>query len=240
MLERIWQWLKQLFQRLFGGTSSGGRLSDPSRPLSRSQGEIDEKPPTPKPLEDSDYEFLFMQLLEGVTHSWQQDRVVRWFEDLKERAPISAWVSWLQRFGERVTGSPALNQELGARMVNLGQMIHPVPSLQDVGAVSYEIGRQLLLRETSGVIWEYEGPDANPASAPPPPAFPAQGQKMPQEAMQTETITLDELFERLQQDPYLLQTIAQQLGIETNDPQAIVRELINQFNAMGQPPTDEV
>jgi hypothetical protein len=41
-----------------------------------------------------------------------------------------------------------------------------------------------------------------------------------------ETITLDELLERLQQDANLVQVVAQQLGIETTDPQVIIQALI--------------
>jgi CHAT domain-containing protein/lipoprotein NlpI len=46
-----------------------------------------------------------------------------------------------------------------------------------------------------------------------------------------ETITLDELLERLQQDANLVQVVAQQLGIETTDPQVIIQALINQVSS---------
>jgi hypothetical protein len=36
----------------------------------------------PPPLTDTDYEFLFTQLLERVAHGWQQARVLRFFEKL--------------------------------------------------------------------------------------------------------------------------------------------------------------
>ncbi|MBD0266522.1 MAG: hypothetical protein ICV78_28530, partial [Tolypothrix sp. Co-bin9] len=49
-----------------------------------------------------------------------------------------------------------------------------------------------------------------------------------------QTVTLDELFVMLQQDEGLRQQISQQLGIETDDPQLIVQELFNQFQAANQ------
>lgn len=42
----------------------------------------------------------------------------------------------------------------------------------------------------------------------------------------------------MQQDENLRQMIAQQLGIETNDPQAIAQALINQFQTANQSNSD--
>jgi tetratricopeptide (TPR) repeat protein len=56
---------------------------------------------------------------------------------------------------------------------------------------------------------------------------------------EAETITLDELFGRMQQDPNLVQLLAQQVGIETTDPQVIINAIINQFNASNQVATNE-
>ncbi|MBP0018110.1 MAG: tetratricopeptide repeat protein [Cyanobacteria bacterium SBLK] len=44
------------------------------------------------------------------------------------------------------------------------------------------------------------------------------------------TITLDELLVKLQQDENLVQQVAQRLGLDTADPQEIVRELVRQIN----------
>jgi tetratricopeptide (TPR) repeat protein len=57
--------------------------------------------------------------------------------------------------------------------------------------------------------------------------------------MQTETITLDELMVRLQQDDNLRQLVAQQLGIETTDPLVIIEELMHQFDTAEQSATNE-
>ncbi|HAA28221.1 MAG TPA: hypothetical protein DCE56_11770 [Cyanobacteria bacterium UBA8553] len=238
MLSQIWQWLKGLFQRLFGGTTPrGGRSSyRSSQPAYSTQ----EDTPAPRPLEDSDYEYLFRQLLEGVAHSWQQDRVLRWFEKLKGRITYGEWVAWLRRFGERVLASPAPNNELATRLVLLGEMMLSVPSIQEIGGVAYDIGRQLLSRETGGAVWEYEGPDANATEFSVPFVSPDQaGEPIQPEEAELEAITLDELLVRMQQDPNLLQVIAQQFGLETNDPQMIIQEVINQLAVANQGATEE-
>lgn len=242
MLKRIWQWLKGLFRRLFGGGTSSQSSSYRNRihsSSSRSHEGIREQPVLP-PLADSDYEYLFRQLLEGVGHGWDQQRVSRWFEGLQGRITEADWIAWLRRFGERVLASAAPNDELGVRLVHLADQVQSVPSLQELGNVAYQIGSQLLNRDAGGSIWEYEGPDGLTTS--PFPDFASlesEAEQNGQDNPGTETITLDELLIRLQQDPNLLQLIAQQLGIETNEPQVIIQELLNQFSAAGQPTSDE-
>lgn len=242
MLKRIWQWLKGLFRRLFGGGTSSQSSSYRNRihsSSSRSHEGMREQKVLP-PLADSDYEYLFRQLLEGVGHGWDQQRVSRWFEGLQERITEADWIAWLRRFGERVLASAAPNDELAMRLVHLADQVHSIPSLHELGNVAYQIGSQLLNRDSSGAIWEYEGPDG--LTTQPFPDLvslePDDEQTSP-DAPGTETITLDELLVRLQQDPNLIQIIAQQLGIETNEPQVIIQELLDQFSAAGQPTNDE-
>jgi hypothetical protein len=43
------------------------------------------------PLTAPDHEYLFLQLLEGVAHGWQQPRVVRFFAKLRHRIPSNWW-----------------------------------------------------------------------------------------------------------------------------------------------------
>lgn len=229
MLRRIWQWLKALFRRLFGGET---RLPDSSH---RQQAySTAENAPASKPLDDSDYEYLFMQLLEGMAHGWQEERVVHWFESLKGRITYTQWVGWLDRFGARVLASSLPNHELALRLLRLSEMLQSARSLEEIGEVTYHIGQQLLNREPSGsgTIWDYEGPDADAtaSSLPSTPASPGE-QSTQQEAASLETITLDELFARLQQDTNLAQLVAQQFGLETTDPEVIIQEVINQFNS---------
>lgn len=102
----------------------------------------------------------------------------------------------------------------------------------EIGNVAYDVGMQLLTRNPGEPIWDYDGPDAEPIESP------IQAGENPQEA-ELETITLDELLMRLQEDDDLRQLIAQQLGLETTDPHVIIQELINQFNTANQSTTDE-
>ncbi|MGC1393293.1 MAG: tetratricopeptide repeat protein [Coleofasciculaceae cyanobacterium] len=227
MLKRIWQWLKGLFGRLFETPQS----SIPSSPTREAP-----------PLADSDYEYLFRQLLEGIAHGWQQDRIIRWFEGMKGRTPFSEWAAWLRRFGERVLASPALNNELAGRLVQLGEKTIPVRSLQEIGEVAYSIGTQLLDRNPKEPIWEFDGDDA---------AFlesveeieateaPYQEEGEAEVEQPTETISLDELLVRLQEDPLLVQMIAEQVGIETTDPQVVIEAVVNQFNAANEAAASE-
>lgn len=130
MLKRIWQQLVRWFRCWFGF----GRRRNPTPPTVHHQ--------LPPPLTDTDYEVLFIQLLEGVAHGWQQARVLRFFEVLSERGKQELWVGWLRRFGERLLASPVANDELAARMVQLGKL-----GCTEIGEVAYEIGMQLLMRE---------------------------------------------------------------------------------------------
>lgn len=234
MLKRIWQWLKGLFGRLFDTPQSSIHSSSTRE--------------TAPPLADSDYEYLFRQLLEGIAHGWQQDRIIKWFEGMKGRTPFSEWAAWLRRFGERVLASPALNNELAGRLVQLGEKTIPVKSLQEIGEVAYSIGTQLLDRNPKEPIWEFDGLDAPAlydAEAPlaeenaPPLAPPYEGGEEVEQQVPTEMITLDELFSRLQSDPMLVQMIAQQMGIETTDPQVVIEAVVNQFNAANEAAASE-
>jgi tetratricopeptide (TPR) repeat protein len=193
---------------------------------------------------------LFSQLLDGVAHGWHEGRILKFFEKLGERGKQRLWVAWLERFGERVLASPAPNQQLAARMIRLGELAQAFPGIEQIGEVSYRIGRELFARETDHLIWEYEGGDADLMEVPIPPASEpgsiSQGLEMsPAEANGLETLTLDELFTELQENPGLAADLAQQLGLETPDAHLIIETLINQFqNAqteMGnqQPPQTE-
>jgi tetratricopeptide (TPR) repeat protein len=241
MIGQIWRWLKRLFQSLFGKASQtqSGRLKKKYR------GDREELPP----LTDTDYEFLFGQLLDGVAYGWHEGRIVKFFAQLGERGKQDRWVAWLERFGQKVLASPVPNQQLGIRMVRLGEQSQSIHSISRIGETAYNIGRQLLTRDSDREIWEYSGPDLEtvnsvetlPASVKDDrPQLEKLSADLPSEAIQGEQITIDQLFTMLQQDPNLVQLMAQQLGIETNDPQDIIQTLIDQLhgNAPVENPTD--
>jgi tetratricopeptide (TPR) repeat protein len=112
------------------------------------------------PLTDADYEFLFSQLLEGVAHGWHPARIAKFFQQLGDRGQSQQWVAWLERFSTKILTSPhTYEQQLGARMMRLGQLTESTASVQQIGVVAYQIGRQLFYGNTLDLVWEYEGPD---------------------------------------------------------------------------------
>ncbi|MBO3462795.1 hypothetical protein G7B40_001880 [Aetokthonos hydrillicola Thurmond2011] len=220
MLQRLIQWLKQFFQRLFGGKQNPVKVTEDS------QKEV------LQPLDDTDLEFLFMELLEGVHQARGQAWAQKWLHNIEDRISTEGWVNWLQRFGERLLASPTPNNEIASRMVQLGEL-----EIGEVGDVAYDIGMQLLRRSGDEPVWEYDGPDVEITDSDSTQAFHLQGEtgnpeNLPQGELQT--ISLEQLFAMLQNDEHLRLQIAQQLGIETDDPQVIIQALVNQFNGANQ------
>jgi tetratricopeptide (TPR) repeat protein len=220
LFKRIWQWLTSVFGQLFGlrSTQSSGRYRQGKR------NEAD----TPSPLSDTDYEFLFSQLLEGIAHGWHEGRILKFFQQLEERGKQRYWVEWLERFGSKVLASPAPNQQLAARMMRLGELAQSFAAIEQIGEASYSIGRQLYNRNLGTVVWEYDGPDVEVPTSPTTDSETAFGGEG------LETLTVEELLTRLQQDEALVAQMAQQLGLETSDPQVIIQAMIEQFQAAQQ------
>lgn len=225
MLRRFVQWLKRFFQRLFGLQPKSSRL----------QKDVQTAPAPP--LNDTDLEFLFNELLEGVHQARGQTWAQKWLHNIDHRIPTARWVEWLRRFGDKLLASPAPNNELAARLVQLGDL-----GVGEVSDVAYEIGMQLLTRNQGEPVWEYAGPDAVSATA-----FPQENYSMSQPTNdednpaegEYQTISLEQLFAMLQQDENLCQQMAEQLGLQTNDPEVIVQALINQFYAANESSTDQ-
>ncbi len=238
MLNRLLHWLKRFFQRLFGKKQTS----------SSSVADV-QKQPAP-PLTDTDLEFLFSELLEGVHQARGQAWALKWLDNIEHRISTERWLEWLQHFSEKLLASSAPNNELASRMVDLGEL-----EVGEVGDAAYDIGMQLLTRNVSEPVWEYDGPDGIKTTPPPEqtnqatestaeletlpkkelptnPETPEESEILPEEELQT--VTLDELFVMLQQDEGLRKQISQQLGIETDDPQLIVQELFNQFQAANE------
>ncbi|WP_416291017.1 hypothetical protein [Nostoc sp. UHCC 0251] len=225
MLKRLFQWLKKLFQSLFGGKQTA----------SKSRGNL-QKQPAP-PLSDTDLEFLFNELLEGVHQARGEEWARKWLHNIEHRIPTERWVEWLKRFGDRLLASSTPHNEIAARLVQLGEL-----GIGEIGDVAYSIGMQLLTRNQGEPIWEYEGPDVVSTSLPSEPTDPisesADALENPPEG-EYQTVTLEELFVMLQQDENLRQQIAQQLAVETDDPQVLVQALINQLYPAGQSSTEQ-
>lgn len=198
--QRIWQWIQQLFAPLVGG------------PGSRTKS-LQELPP----LSDTDYEFLFNQLLEGIAHGWHEGRILKFFQQLDHRCRPKQWLDWLDRFQTTVLASPSPNLVLAARMMRLGELAQSFPQIAPIGDKSQRIGRELYARQSPpqiDTVWEYDGPDLVSIDQ-------AQGQM--------ETFTFDELVQRLPEDEGLAAHFAGFLGIESNEPQVILQALMEKF-----------
>ncbi len=223
MLKRLIQWLKDFFQALFGSKPT------PTKAVANVQRQ------PPPPLSDTDLEFLFTELLEGVHQARGQAWALKWLHNIEERVSIERWVEWLQRFGEKLLVSPTPNNELAVRMVQLGEL-----EVGEVGDVAYNYGMQLLTRNEPEPIWEYAGPDAMNVNQPleaDKATEVTEAENFPDGDFQT--ITLDQLYELMQQDENLRQLIAQQVGIETDDPDVIIQALVDQFQGANQGSTEE-
>jgi hypothetical protein len=251
MLKKIWQSFMRWVRKTFGkGTT---------KTLAERRAAIAELPP----LDDTDREYLFMQLLEGVAHGWQQPRVVAFFNKIKQRVRKSEWLEWLDRFGTNLIDAPVPNYELAGRMVQLSQL-----DCGEIGNLAGDYGIKLLERqaaENSGMlpIIEFSGADEeNPFGISyggaiegnnvdwdeiPPEllndnSWQAQ-QQAPQsseEYTQTREITLEEFAAMLHKDPNLVAELAEQFGIQTTDPQVIINAVIAQMQQQVQPISGEL
>jgi hypothetical protein len=208
MFKRLIQWLNKFFRRWFGDKqNSTPRTEDvPKQVLS--------------PLSDTDLEFLFTELLEGVHQVKGQAWAQKWLHNLEHRVSIEHWLEWLNRFGERLLASSRPHNELAARLVQLGEL-----GVGEIGNLSYDIGMKVLTRNPGEPVWEYDGPDALENQ----PLIPANTEENLPEG-EYKTVTLDELLIMLQQDENLCQQIAEQLGIETDNPEEIIQALVNQYD----------
>ena len=85
MLNKIWQFIKQLIQQLFGTKLSPTPVQQ--KPL----------PPT---LTDAEYEAKFMELLEGVNQGWSRGDVAGFL--IAKSLKNAELAAWLRRFGARL------------------------------------------------------------------------------------------------------------------------------------------
>jgi hypothetical protein len=207
MLDRMWRWLQNLFN-----------LPSNSKKTTAALPSAVGSPGETRVLNDEDYEFLFNQLLEGVTHGWQAPRVQRFFEQLGEQGSHARWVHWLQQYyGPKVLASSVPNLELSQKLVLLAYQTQYLPKWMEIGAMANAIAQNIQKKTVTNPIWEYDGPDAGDLDL--------DETQLPQ----PESITLEELLDKLQQDEALAQQLAAQLGISETEPQVLVRHLLERF-----------
>jgi hypothetical protein len=90
-------------------------------------------------LNAADYEYLFVQILEGVAHGWQQPRVVKFFAKLKHRIPKAQWLAWLETYGNQILESANPSEDLARRMIQLGEL-----DCGEITELSGEYGQRIL------------------------------------------------------------------------------------------------
>jgi CHAT domain-containing protein len=133
MLDKIWRFLKQLIQRLFG-----------------TNPKIESTPPQPAPtLTDAEYEAKLMELLEGVNQGWGRGDVAEFL--LAKQIKNGDLAAWLRGFGVRslegAQGSTASAdavvslQELARRLELLGRVAGG-----ELGEAAGNVGREILVR----------------------------------------------------------------------------------------------
>jgi tetratricopeptide (TPR) repeat protein len=132
MLDKIWRFLKQLIQRLFGINPK-----------------IEPTPPPPPPtLTDAEYEAKLMELLEGVNQGWGRGDVAGFL--IAKQIKNGDLAAWLRRFGVRSlegaqgstasTDAVASLQELARRLELLGRVAGG-----ELGEVAGNVGREILV-----------------------------------------------------------------------------------------------
>ncbi|WP_310484879.1 hypothetical protein [Chamaesiphon sp. VAR_48_metabat_403] len=236
MLKNIWQSFVRWFRKLFGGGTGKAINRVPAAEL--------------PPLDDTDREYLFMQLLEGVAHGWQQPRAIGFFNKIRQRVRKSEWLEWLERFGQNLLAAPVANYELAGRMVQLGQL-----DCGEIGDLAGDYGARLLDRQAEEYPLELlpiiefsdsetesvEARDLNFDEVPMEllldndPLFTkrsagaAHSPEPEQLGADTREITLEEFSAMLYQDPGLVAELADQFQIDTSDPQVIINAVVAQM-----------
>jgi tetratricopeptide (TPR) repeat protein len=125
------------------------------------------------PLTDSDFEFLLDQLLQGLAHGWQPDRVETFMLDLGDRGKATAWEAWFKNFCARVTAQSPVTQQrqMGTRLLYISEALNHSPKMQRHAKAFAQYGQQLVTGQenvTLDLIWEYDGADAIAAVQPAP------------------------------------------------------------------------
>ena len=148
MLGKLGQSLKNLWFSLFGKH----RVKTLAPVSQSSAGEVSENKFSE--LTDEDLEFLFHQLLEGVVHGWQDNRIERFFHKVEDRITMEKWSKWLKRFAQKILSSPVPNYQLAGKMMTLGEVSVSSPLIRPVGDLAYRIGEELLNRSNDSSFLE--------------------------------------------------------------------------------------
>jgi len=194
-MRQLWQWFKNLLGQIF---NPGGKVLQGSSSESDPHQTLSEE--ALSPLSETDYEFLFRQLMEGVAQGWPVERVTLFFEKLGDRSTSDEWLGWLRVYRARLLGTKSPQTQHANQMMKVGEMVRSVSKWRSVGEAIYEIGLQLRLRSQGSSLWESMSPSvtakaastvpspvsSTPPSPPPPPQSPA-SDSLPSSSAETET-----------------------------------------------------
>ena len=132
MLNKIWRFLKQLIQRLFG-----------------TNPKIEPTPPQPAPtLTDAEYEAKLMELLERVNQGWGKGGVAGFL--MAKRIENGDLAAWLRRFGDRLLEGAQGSTASADAVVSLQELAHRLELLGrvaggELGEVAGNVGREILV-----------------------------------------------------------------------------------------------
>ncbi len=113
----------------------------------------------PPELTNADLEYLFTQLLEGVHQGRSRQWAIKYLQRMEHRVSTDRWITWLLDFGEKLLTSPAVNNQLAEKMVQLGEL-----GIGTIGDLSYDLGIRLLTRNLGEGYWQTETELATPTA----------------------------------------------------------------------------
>lgn len=173
-----------------------------------------------KPVKDTDLEFLFHQLLQGVANGWLENRVEQFFEKLEPRKiTLEIWLDWLQRYRIKLLSSPVPNNHFAARMIILGEITASLPFLRAIGDLAYEIGKELLNRAENNPLAESLVHQIDNDSS---------DHSVIEDEETSEAISLGDVLHLLQNNSDFAEDTARQLGIDTLDPGIIMEKIVQE------------
>ncbi|NEO74686.1 hypothetical protein [Moorena sp. SIO3H5] len=257
MLKRLIQWIKNFFQRLFGKQQKSSQI----------EGNIQSPPPlSDTDLELLFTELLegvhqakgqawALKWLKNLEHRVPEERWLQWLEGFGERlmavsTPNNELASRMVELGDLEVGDVGdYAHDIGMDLLTRNQKepifeyegpdATPSPFATDSpNASDFTLGQESVFTQQpesvfTGDMSSHPDISSHPIIA----TGEDEDDNLPEGEYQT--VSLDELFSMLQQDQNLCEQIAQQLGIKTEDPEAIIQELINQFNQENQSKTNE-
>jgi tetratricopeptide (TPR) repeat protein len=219
MLKKLWQWLKNLWYKIFG-SGERNRTKTSSQSLRARFGKQQSLTSDSTPAQDQDLEFLFNQLLKGVINGWQNTRIEKFFHKLEHRITIEEWLDWLQRYERKLLSSSAPNYQLAVRMIALGKVIANVNFLKPIAKLSSEIGEKLLDQHgNNSLVESLRSHLLSPPSS-------SELNQSYNSSLQETTSNSGEIFFLLQQDHEFAAKIARKLGLQTINPDVIINKLL--------------